>query len=607
MILTCADEGELAEHLTWSSWTATRATATGFVAWRACSADCADSTRWDKAQANVVLSQPVNEDRMLFTKLELHVTGPTPKGFLRDLSFDEAPTAPMSTVPHSPTSGARAPSATASPAAPAASAASSGTLSYANIEGFWIDAGGPTHSSGSFTDAQIAAAITGAESSFLPGNIQQGVDYCGAGADRAGWGLWQITCGNSVPQYGSNFQLLDPWNNAEAAVNKCQADVQAGFNCFAPWSTYTSGAYASYLQSTAPNTQLTDPGEYTQFAATPPGTPSSPAPAPGSTFGPGMPGSSSPPPSASPSPVSVDSAGHTVAFINGSGKLVNDYYISGWQGPGVLPGTPRADSPVVITADGAGVFFIASNGGVVNDYHTSSGWQGPAGTGGSAKAGSGLAVSPDGHHVDFVNTSGVLENDWYSGGWQGPGALPGTPRADSPLAVKSDGTGVFFIASNGAVVNDYFSTANGWQGPGGTGGGAKAGSGLGVSPDGTHIAFVNASGVLVNDWYSGGWQGPGVLPGTPRVRTPVVITADGAGVFFIASNGAVVNDYHTTANGWQGPGGTGGSAKAGSGLAYTPGSATDGTDPTVVFVNTSGVLVNDWQASGWQGPGPLPG
>jgi len=104
------------------------------------------------------------------------------------------------------------------------------------------------------------------------------VSYCGAGSNRAGWGLWQITCGNSVPQYGIDFQILDPWNNAEAAVAKYEADVRAGLNGFDPWSTYTSGAYKRYLLHTGANTQLTDPGQYVQVNATPPGTPSSPAP-----------------------------------------------------------------------------------------------------------------------------------------------------------------------------------------------------------------------------------------------------------------------------------------------------------------------------------------
>ncbi len=282
MVLTCADNGELAEHLDWSSWTRTRATATAIVTWRACSALCADDSRWDRTSADVTLTDPVAKPgtRVLFTRLELHVTGPTPRGFLRDLAFDEAPM--VSPAPRPLRPGKRP--------SPLALAAPSGTLGYAQIEGFWRDAGGPASPAGNFTDDQIAAAITGAESSFLPGIIQPGVNYCDAGSDRAGWGLWQLTCGNSVPQFGTNFQLLDPWNNAEAAVSKYDADVAAGFNGFDPWSTYTDGAYASFLQHTAADTQLSDPGEYQQINSTPAGTPSSPPPDPGSTFGPPMPG-----------------------------------------------------------------------------------------------------------------------------------------------------------------------------------------------------------------------------------------------------------------------------------------------------------------------------
>ena len=228
MTLTCADDGEVATHLHWSNWTAARATATGTVTWRACTALCADSRRWSHTSASLALTSPVTENGkgVLFTRLTLHVTGHTPRGFKRDLAFDEAPT------------GLAAPQQCGMQARP--SAAPSGTLGYAAIEGFWIIAGGPNGSAGSYTDAQVAAAITGAESSYLPGIIQPGVDYCGSGADKAGWGMWQITCGNSVPQYGTDFQVLDPWNNAEAAVYKCKQDEGAGYNCFdhptPPWT-----------------------------------------------------------------------------------------------------------------------------------------------------------------------------------------------------------------------------------------------------------------------------------------------------------------------------------------------------------------------------------
>src|SRR5262245_20390656 len=50
MILTCADGGELAEHLVWSAWGPTRATASGIVTWRVCTPNCAESTKWDRAK-----------------------------------------------------------------------------------------------------------------------------------------------------------------------------------------------------------------------------------------------------------------------------------------------------------------------------------------------------------------------------------------------------------------------------------------------------------------------------------------------------------------------------------------------------------------------------
>jgi hypothetical protein len=234
----------------------------------------AGTIRWHSTSARVTLADPVSEPGrgILFTRLGLHVTGPTPPGFLRNVAFSEAP----------PPSPARSSSPAASPAPspakarPGTSAAPSGTLGYTDIEGFWIDAGGPTGSAGSYTYPQVAAAITGAESSFQPGIIQPDQPY-----GTTGWGLWQITAGNSVPQYGTDFQILDPWNNAEEAVYKY--DAAGGFT---PWTTYVDGAYEAFLQTTSADMVLTDPGEYVQINPGPPGTPPSPAADPGSTYGP---------------------------------------------------------------------------------------------------------------------------------------------------------------------------------------------------------------------------------------------------------------------------------------------------------------------------------
>ena len=75
-------------------------------------------------------------------------------------------------------------------------------------------------------EAVTATALTGQESSRYPAIIQQGQPYA-----TTGWGLWQITPGDSVPQYGINDALLNPVNNGKAAVWKFR---QAGG--WSPWA-----------------------------------------------------------------------------------------------------------------------------------------------------------------------------------------------------------------------------------------------------------------------------------------------------------------------------------------------------------------------------------
>jgi hypothetical protein len=271
IILTCADHGMIAKGLRWTSWTGTGATATATVTWRVTSADAGQTT------ADITLASPAREagGEVLFTALRLHVTGATPHGFIRDATFNEAP-APAQPPAHAMTPAGRA------GAEPRASGGS-GQIITAAIEGYWVLAGGQSTGSvavsgyGTYTYPQLAAAITGAESSFIPGNILPGEPYA-----VTGWGLWQITPGNSEPAYGVDFQLLDPWNNAEAAVAKYDA------NGFLPWTTYTSGAYESYLQyvqGVVPETALTDPGQYEPYnGPAPAGTHN--ASSPGLTYGP---------------------------------------------------------------------------------------------------------------------------------------------------------------------------------------------------------------------------------------------------------------------------------------------------------------------------------
>jgi hypothetical protein len=260
LILTCADGRMVASRLRWRSWNGTEASATSTVTWVA----SVSATRRDRTTADVTLSNPVREadGKVLFTKLSLRVTGATPRGFIRDVTFSEAPAKAVAPAEMSPRS-----------LSPETAAAASGTLNTAAIGGYWELAGGPS------SVAETAEAITGAEASFEPGIIQPGMPY-----STTGWGLWQITPGDSVPAYGEDYQLLDPWNNAEAAVYKY--DAAAGFT---PWTTYVDGAYQGYLQyASTPNTNLTDPGQYDPINSAPSGTHNSSAP--GSTYGPPIPG-----------------------------------------------------------------------------------------------------------------------------------------------------------------------------------------------------------------------------------------------------------------------------------------------------------------------------
>jgi TP901 family phage tail tape measure protein len=68
--------------------------------------------------------------------------------------------------------------------------------------------------------------IASNESSFFPGIVQAGVPYA-----KQGWGLWQITPGNSVPSVGTDQQLLNPLTNALAS----RAKYRAADNTLQPW------------------------------------------------------------------------------------------------------------------------------------------------------------------------------------------------------------------------------------------------------------------------------------------------------------------------------------------------------------------------------------
>jgi hypothetical protein len=85
-------------------------------------------------------------------------------------------------------------------------------------------------------DAAYLVAIAHPESSADPAEVQQGQPY-----DTTGWGLWQITPGNSEPGVAVDQGLLSPQANANAAAAKLKSQ---GLDA---WTTYTSGKYQPYF------------------------------------------------------------------------------------------------------------------------------------------------------------------------------------------------------------------------------------------------------------------------------------------------------------------------------------------------------------------------
>lgn len=85
--------------------------------------------------------------------------------------------------------------------------------------------------------AVIATAITEPESGRNATIVQAGQPYA-----TTGWGLWQITPGDSEPAFGVNNAMLVPRNNAMAAHAKWAA---AGG--FSPWTTYMNGLERPYI------------------------------------------------------------------------------------------------------------------------------------------------------------------------------------------------------------------------------------------------------------------------------------------------------------------------------------------------------------------------
>jgi hypothetical protein len=120
---------------------------------------------------------------------------------------------------------------------------------FAQLEGLWIQAGGPA------AVAPIAAAIALAESSGNP----QAINPTDNNGTQTSWGLWQISNGtHNMPV----ANILDPRVNAQQAVAKYKTSG------WAPWGTYATGAYTKFLPKGYVAPSSTSPQGVTGPAAT---------------------------------------------------------------------------------------------------------------------------------------------------------------------------------------------------------------------------------------------------------------------------------------------------------------------------------------------------
>ena len=110
---------------------------------------------------------------------------------------------------------------------------------YAQLEGLWINAGGPKAA------APLAAAVALAES----GGCTSALNLTDNNGSQTSVGLWQVS--NGTHQYPAS------WTTAAGNAAEAVAKYKGAGNTFSPWGTYKSGAYKAFLKpGTTPDTSV---------------------------------------------------------------------------------------------------------------------------------------------------------------------------------------------------------------------------------------------------------------------------------------------------------------------------------------------------------------
>lgn len=282
------------------------------------------------------------------------------------------------------------------------------TLSFQQIQQAWSNAGGPTGLS------PLMAAIAESESSG-ENVMQQGQPYA-----TTGWGLWQITPGNSEPQAGTDAQLLDPNANAKAAVAKYNSQGLGAWR--------GDRAYNIWQQHGAPSSptvnQLSSWGIDTQ------GVSSSPAISP---VGPGLvPGRTD---------QGLDYSGSGPIYATGAGTI-ESITNSGWPGGAFI--TLLLNSPVDAThkmvyyaediQPGVSINQQVTAGQVLGQATGGSsgieiGWADPNAIGQSLNTALHGPYSGSGATPEGTNFASYVSGGSYAGASSGTGGTSGAPGA----------------------------------------------------------------------------------------------------------------------------------------------------------------------------------
>jgi hypothetical protein len=413
----------------------------------------------------------------------------------------------------------------AGPGAEPASAAPSGSLSYAQLEGWWIAAGGPS------SVADIAAAITYPESGANPGSIQGGQPY-----STTGWGLWQITPGSSVAGDGVDYQLLDPWNNALAAVAKYDA------NGFKPWTTYNDGAYKSYLQTNV-NAQVptSDPGQYDPTVSGD-GVVPSPLPAQGNVSQPGVSGGARafPTGTAAATAVSIvrtpDGAGYWLLTSQGAVFSYGDAQYYGGANVGGLSGSETAVG-MATTSDGKGYWILANDGAVFS--YGDAAYDGGANTGDLTNGQTAVSITTDssgGGYWILSNQGGVFS--FGNAGFYGSAYGQSYFANQTAVQLVKAGSSGYWILSKGGSIYSYGSAPYDGN-PTGFSGQTAVAMAPANSSDTGYWVLSAAGGIYAEGTaaYDGGANGQTYFAG--QSATSLAQSSDFGGYWILGNSGGV--------------------------------------------------------------------